>query len=45
MLFCFLYPKSYTEQYQWHRNRILELKKISLSYSQLLASEDKIRVT
>lgn len=44
MLFCFLYPKSYTEQYQWHRNRILELKKISLSYSQLLASEDKIRV-
>ena len=43
-LFCFLYPKSYTEQYQWHRNRILELKKISLSYFQLLASEDKIRV-
>lgn len=44
MLFCFLYPKSYTEQYQWHRNRILELKKISLSYFQLLASEDEIRV-
>lgn len=41
--FLFLVFESCTEQCQWHRNRILELKEISLSYSQMLATEGKTK--